>query len=257
MEYMAETNTYSPPYSIDYGTTGEHGDGTTKTTTGSAAFDYGSQREEQADLTNRYRDAIDNQENRSTAWGRLQDQYGVPGLQETNTRLNNQIRLVNNQLTNMPATLVRNSGNSNMTQSQVDQATIDKTQQMQPTLQNLSQLSSDTTQRLATQQENAANAMTALESQQDRELLPFEREYDQQEIQQAREFTGYTIDAQRELDRILADISNGIAVSEASLGRAHELAMQEKAYQNQLKYLAEQAKSAEWLARNEANRYGG
>ena len=244
---MEEIKNIANPYSINYGTTGEHGDGTTKTTTGSASFDYGSQRDEQSDLTQRYGDAIRGQENRNTAWGRLNDQYGVPGLQETNTQLNNQIRSINNQLTNMPATMVRNSGNSNMTQAQIDQATMDKTQQMQPTLQNLSQLSSDTTQRLATQQANASAAMSALEAQQDRELLAFEKEYNQQEIQQAREFTGYTMDAQRELNRILQDIQNGMQVSEAKLQRAHELAVHQAAYQQQLELMRAEAAMSAWL----------
>jgi hypothetical protein len=54
------------------------------------------------------------------------------------------------------------------------------------------------------------------------------------QIQQAREFTGYTTDMQSELSRLTTNVANGLTISENEKDRLQELAVLEKTFQNNL-----------------------
>ena len=65
-------------------------------------------------------------------------------------------------------------------------------------------------------------------------MLPFERGFDLLQQRQAREFTGYTTNNQLELDRLLANMSAGVTLTEGEKTRANQLAIAEAGYRNQL-----------------------
>lgn len=92
-------------------------------------------------------------------------------------------------------------------------------------------------QRLS-QAQQMAGTMTGLEmQQQDRELLPFEREFSMQDQMQARELTGYTFRETQELNRLLQNAQLGFQWSNAEKQRAHELSLKELDYREALKQI--------------------
>ena len=72
------------------------------------------------------------------------------------------------------------------------------------------------------------------QADQNRALLPYQTEQSLMSDRFARETTGYTSAMQGELDSIIGRMNAGIQISEAEKSRAHELALEEKKYQNQL-----------------------
>jgi len=114
---------------------------------------------------------------------------------------------------------------------------------------------------LAEQSRSALNEATGLQSQllgydlaqQEKELLPFQSEQALLSDRLARESTGYSQDAERELNGILEKMKAGIQLSEAELQRAHELSLAEWSYKQAVKVAELNLEGTKYTADNKSS----
>lgn len=107
-----------------------------------------------------------------------------------------------------------------------------------PLRNNLIQLSSLAQKfgnRLSAAETELGNRMKLTQAEQTRELLPWETKSTFLQQMQAREFSGYTWQNEKELDRLIANQKAGLAWTDAERNRAQELAVAEQNYKNTLK----------------------
>ena len=78
---------------------------------------------------------------------------------------------------------------------------------------------------------NATNAYTSKITQ---AMLPWEQGFNDMQVQQARQFSGYTTQNQLELDRLIANQKAGLQWTTDEANRANALAVAEKQYQSSL-----------------------
>ena len=89
--------------------------------------------------------------------------------------------------------------------------------------------------------DNAAKMVSAEQVQQEKELSPWLKQYDNEAILSSMRQSGWTFENQSELSRLLANQQAGITLSEGEKNRAQQLAVAEKNFENQLRLNAQQA----------------
>lgn len=162
------------------------------------------------------------------------NKYGVPQLQSSIQAGTEQYDALGNQIMNMPNSIAQRSQESILTQGQKDrqvQAESAPLLQAQGLLgQNLSRQQAN----LGVAQSNASKMVTAEQVQQEKELMPFLKAYDNEAILSSMRMTGWSFENQSELSRLLANQQAGITLSEGEKNRAQQLAIAEKGFQNEL-----------------------
>ena len=184
-----------------------------------SAFNTGQRSEEQS-FMDRYSAAIAGQPTVSALYGKIGQELGLPQLQRTATGLNETVA-------NIPATYKAATRGFDVNANQ--QSRIIGTKQAA-----LSPLAQQATTQAQTAEGQAKDMLSMQLAQQEKELMPYEREYGILQDRLARESTGYSEDNEAELNTLITKLQSGVTLTEGERNRAQELAVLEKTYQNQL-----------------------
>lgn len=191
----------------------------------SGTFDFGKQTQQ----TNDWMSALSKQIPALRAG--IESGLGLPQMRQAllgNQAVENQLQT---QIGALPSTIAGTTRDSLVTDAQ-RQALINA--QSVPLTKNLADV-----QRGTANLQNTLNmAQTTANQAVTEGSLPFEVGTNALAQQQAREFTGYTNDMQRELDRLVANQKAGLQWTTDEANRAQQLAIAEKNYQNQLEQIA-------------------
>lgn len=203
-------------------------------------FDFNQQRQETGRFLQGFNQALGSQETLPQIQSRLEGQYGIPNLQEQYLREGEALGTIGSQIRGVPESVAGRTRESMVTESQRSNIVNKELQPLLEAYSNLGAINQQTAQRLSIAEQNLNNAAKLELSQQQKELQPWLMGYDSMNIMQAREYTGYTFANSLELQRLLANQSAGITLSENEKNRAQQLAMQENEFNNQIKLLEKQ-----------------
>lgn len=197
-------------------------------------FDFPGQREEQQSLVDRFRTTIGGFETFPQISSRIEGQLGIPELRENVQRGTETQQDITSALRALPKGVRGRSRQSLVTQAQLDRII---NAESQPLLESLSDIGGFTERagaRLSTAEEQLGKRLGLEFAEQERQLLPFEKEFSIQETQQAREFTGFTLEMQRDLDRLIKNQLSGVTLTVAERKNLNDLAIAESGYRNEL-----------------------
>jgi len=172
-----------------------------------------------ADYLGRYTGAINNQEKMRAMYSRLGEEVGLPNLTRNANDLNASLEAI-------PETYGSATRGFDVNSNQLARLVGMKQSKLAPAAQKA------TTQ--AQQAQEYVNTQMSLgQAEQEKELQPYEQERQMLADRQARETTMFSTQNEQELNSLITKMNAGINLSEAEKGRAHELAMQEKNFQNE------------------------
>ena len=181
-------------------------------------FNLGQQGQEQ-DYLKRYTGAIQGQEGMTALSERIGQELGLPQLRKNATMLQT-------TLENLPSTWNTATRGFDVNQNQLDRIIGQKASELTPTVNKVY---------------NALNAGEAqlgqrlgyAQTEQAKQLMPYQTEQSLITDRFAREATGYNQDSQNELNAILQKAQMGIQLTQWETDRADRLAEQEKQYELQ------------------------
>ena len=201
-----------------------------------APFPFEQQRQQQQDLLAGYTAQIQGQPALQDIYHRLAQQYMIPQLTEQVQTYDTMAAGLANQIAALPGDVSDRTTESLVSDPQ--RTKMIQTQQ-QPLMEGLSaagNLGSAARQGLQTAT-GQAGQMAALEFQeQDRQLQPWEMQYDMQNVMQSREFSGWSGSMGMELDRLMANQSAGLGWSQGEAERANRLQQIKEEYSQRLNY---------------------
>lgn len=197
-----------------------------------------------SNLTKGYEGAIQGQDTVPTLIGRYDQMYGVPQLQENIQRGMEQYDALGNQIRTMPDQVAQRSQESILTQGQKDRQVQAESAPLLEAQGMLGQTLSRQQANLGQARENASRMVTAEQVQQEKELSPWLKQYDNESVLSAMRMTGWTFENQSELSRLLANQQAGITLSEGEKNRAQQLAIAEKGFEAQLNQIRESGNQA-------------
>ena len=174
------------------------------------------QQGQETDFLNRYKSAIYGQQPISALAQRRDEELGIVPLRQNALQLNQ-------TLAGIPETYKAGTRGFDVNANQLGRIVGTQQAKIAPLAQQ-----AQTQYESATGQRNELLGYDL--AQQEKELLPFQSEQALLSDRLAREATGFSEDAQRELDGIIQKMNAGIKLSESELQRAHELAIAELGY---------------------------
>ena len=180
-----------------------------------------SQSTADSDYLKKYTDFLNSQEGASAMAGRIGGELGIPTLQANATMLRN-------TLTNLPSTYSKAMTGYDVNANQLSRVIGQKSSELSPMVTTAEN-------SLQNAQSNLNTQMGYEQTDQAKQLLPYQTEKDLLTDRQARETTLYSQDNQNELNGLISKLNMGITLSEGEKNRANALAVQEASYQNQLK----------------------
>lgn len=176
----------------------------------------------------RFRSFIGGQEGLPIMAERIGKELGLPGLRETAFGLTQNLK-------GLPRAITETGRAASVNADRLKRAIAERAGQLAPVAQ----------EAISQQQFGEAELGRRLgfeQTQQQKELLPFQTEAGLMSDRVAREITGFTTGQTRELDAILAKMNAGITLQRDEAARAHDLALKEAEFENQKILLAEKAK---------------
>jgi len=197
-------------------------------------FDLEKQKKEGQELLGRYTGAITGLETVPALASRYEGQLGIPNLREQYFGLGEVGEGLRTGILNMPRQVADTSRESLLTQGQKTGLVQAQQRPMIENLNEVGRLQAMTGERLSGAETNLNKLMGYEMAQQERSLLPFEKEFSMLEQYQAREYSGYTFLNQMELNRLLSNASMGEKWTTEEANRANALALAEWSYKQAL-----------------------
>lgn len=173
---------------------------------------------------------------------KLENRYGYQPLQESYLRGTEAMGDVQSSIRAVPENVQQrvNQGQTIVNQAQVDRIVNNEVKDLVQTYNDLGSITEQQGRRLAIIEQNMNEAGKLEMAQQQKMMTPWLQEYQDNNIFQAREFSGWTFANQLELNRLISNQQAGFTWTNAEKNRAHELSMQEKSFSNQLDLLEKQ-----------------
>lgn len=195
----------------------------------------GTQTDIYNNLNKGYAGAIAGQEKTPAILDRWDQRFGVPQLQSKIAEDTLQYDELGNQIRNMPKEIAQRSQESILTQGQKDRQVQAENAPLLSAQGVLGQNISRDTANLGTAQTNASRMVSAEQVDQEKELLPWLKQYDTENVLSAMRETSWTFENEKELSRLLANQSAGVQMSEGERNRINQLSIAEKGFENALK----------------------
>lgn len=197
-----------------------------------------------SDLNTGFTNFLNSQETVPQLTTRYNQQYGIPQMQNNLQQGQEQYDYLGNQIRSMPTSVAQGSQESILTQGQKDRVVQSRQapilEQQGVLGQNLSQLGN----RLSTAQTNANQMISAEQAQQLKMTQPWTQAYNTESVLSTMAMTGWSTQNSMELQRLLANQSAGIQLSEGEKNRMNALAVSENNFEHQLKLQQDAAKSS-------------
>lgn len=206
-----------------------------------------------------YRDAISDQPTVPSLITKYRDQYGVPQMQKAVQAGVQQYDELGSAIRAIPKDVAQRSQESILTQGQKnrivqsEQAPLLEQQGIMG--QNLSRMEAN----LGTAEANVGQMVTAEQVQQQKELDPWLKDYDNESVLSAMRMSGWTFQNQSELTRLITNAQMGMTMSENEKERMNRLALQEAQFKNsldQIKVSGEQSRMTKQALPDLATLYG-
>lgn len=215
---------------------------------GGGGFDFSQQQARADDFLGRFRSKVEGFEPLSDVVAREEERLGVPqlraqnvALQESALDLEGDISKTRRQILAAEDDVPQQFSGADLTQSQLNRLVAERqrplqkqsTEQVQ-TFTDLVRVAQRAGISLSQKEAQVAQAMSLAVEEQNRQLLPFQTEASILSEQAAREFSGYTMERQSQLDMLMAkfQLNGQLSLGEQSL--ANSLALEEERFQNQL-----------------------
>ena len=195
-------------------------------------------------LNKGYGEAIAGQETVPQLATRYNEQFGVPQMQASLQAGTEQYDALGNQIRNMPKEIAQRSQESILTQGQKNRQIEAESAPLFERQGILGQNLSRQQANLGVAQENASRMINAEQIQQEKELAPWLKGYETENIMSAMRMTGWTFENQNELTRLLSNQSAGITLSEGEKQRMNQLAIAEKGFQSAMDQIKESGNQA-------------
>jgi hypothetical protein len=208
-------------------------------------FDFQQQRAEGADYRERFTDFLEGQETPQQTRDRLANRYGYEDQQENYLRTKESAEDIMSSIRALPEQIQGRASDTIMTSSQLANIQNKEVGDLMKIYNQVGELNEKQGRRLAITEQNMNQAAQLEMAQQQKMMTPWLQEYQDKNIMQAREYSGWTFSSQLELNRLVANQQSGFNWTNAEATRAHELAMQENAFQNSLQYMDKQNELAD------------
>ncbi len=215
-------------------------------------FDIAGQKAEGAEYISGLTGAIQGQEKLGDMYSRVSGQVNLPSMREQGLRYGEQLGDLGSQIQALPQSIGPTQG-AVMTEGQRQRAIASESQPLLEQYTTLGQQAGQLGERISSAESDVSRRMGMEVAQQEKELSPWEKSYDLLSTQQAREFSGYALENQMELDRLIQNMNAGIQLSEAEKNRAHELSMAEMGYQNALDRISASGEQARLTKKSPAD----
>lgn len=205
-------------------------------------FPVEQQKQESADFRQRFGDYLGQTETPEATRERFENRYGYRNLQEDYFRTQEAASSVLDAIRANPENVKQRAAQSGtvISQGQLDRIQNSEVKGLMETYSRLGELNEQQGRRLAMVEQNMNQAAQLEMAQQQKMMTPWLQEYQDTNIMQAREYSGWTFANQLELNRLMANQQAGYNWTNAQATRAHELSMQENAFNNSLKMLEKQ-----------------
>lgn len=203
-------------------------------------FGFEQQRAEGADFRQRFSTFLGEQETPEATRQRFENRYGYQPLREEYLRTGEALGDIGSAIRARPQEVLSRGRETLMTQAQTSKITNAEVGELMKTYSALGQINEQQGKRLAMVEQNMNDAAKLEMAQQQKMATPWLQEYQDKNILQAREFSGWTFASQLELNRLMANQQAGYNWTNAESTRAHELSMQENGFNNQLNLLEKQ-----------------
>jgi len=201
------------------------------------AFDFGQQNEQSTDYRNRFSNFLSGLETPEATRQRFENRYGYQDLANQYFDSSRMVANLGNQISAAPENIKARTAGTMTTQAQLSNIQNKEVGDLINTYNQLGAINSQQGQQLAFVEQNLNQAAQLEMAQQQKMMTPWLQEYEDINIQQAREYSGWTFASQLELNRLLSNQQAGLTWSNAEAERANQLSMQENAFQNSLEYM--------------------
>lgn len=210
-------------------------------------FPLDQQKAENAAFRDRFGNYLAQTETPEATRARFENRYGYRDAQENYFRTQEAASDVMNSIRANAENVQQRANNSGqvISQSQLDRISNTEVKGLMETYSRLGELNEQQGRRLAMIEQNMNQAAQLEMAQQQKMMTPWLQEYQDNQIMQAREYSGWTFANQLELNRLMANQQAGFNWTNAEANRAQELAVIEKQFENQLK-LMEKSNEMDW-----------
>lgn len=205
-------------------------------------FDFEGQKAEGQSYVSGLTEFLQSQESLNQMYDRIGSQLDLPRQRENVMQIAEGVDQLAAALKGVPDSVRGRTRNSLVTDAQANRIIAKESEGLGAELSDLQNAGNIASMRLQASEEELSKRMGLEQAQQQKFLLPWEKEYDLLTQRQAREFSGYTFANQLELNRLISNQNAGLTWTNAEKQRAHELAMQEQAFKNQLETLTHSSK---------------
>lgn len=171
---------------------------------------------------------------------KFENRYGYQDLKENYFRTQEAAGDVMNAIKAVPENVKQRGSETIMTQGQLAGVVNKEVGDLMKTYTELSDIGESMGRRLAATEQNLNQAAALEMAQQQKMMTPWLQKYEDKNILQARQYSGWTFASQLELNRLLANQQAGFQWTNSEANRAQELSLMEKNFQNSLEMLEKQ-----------------
>lgn len=209
-------------------------------------FPFEQQKTENQAFNQQFSDFLGGLETPEATRQRFENRYGYQNLNEDYLRTGEAARGVMDQVKAAPENVQArvNRGGTIVNQAQLDSVVNSDVKGLLETYNSLASINEQQGVRLSKVEQNMNEASKLELAQQAKMIQPWLQAYDDKNIMQAREFTGFTFANQMELDRLLANQASGLTWDNAQSERANRLALAEMEYKRTMDSIKEQGNQA-------------
>ena len=192
-----------------------------------------------SNLNEGFSGAIAGQETVPDLMTQYDSKFGIPQMQSAIQQGTEQYDALGNTIQNMPNEIAQRSQESILTQGQKNRQVEAESAPLLNRQGLLGQTISRQQANLGTAQSNASRMISAEQVQQEKELTPWLKQYESENVMSSMRMTGWSFENKSELDRLLANQSAGITLSEGEKARANALSIAEKGFESSLNNIRE------------------
>jgi len=205
-------------------------------------FDFGQQSGQNQAFNSQFTDFLSSLETPEATRDRLENRYGYQNLSEDYARTGEAARGVMDQVRGTPESVQQrvNRGGTIVNQGQLDNIVNQDVKGLMETYNALASINEQQGTRLSTIEQNMNEASKLELAQQAKMITPWLQAYDDKNIMQAKEYSGWTFSSQMELNRLLNNQQAGLTWTNAESNRAHQLSLQESSFSHQINMLEKQ-----------------
>jgi len=200
-------------------------------------FNFGQQSAESAGFRQRFGDWLGGLETPQETRDKYSNKYGYEDLKEGYMRNKEAGDDLMASMRGTAGNVESRGFQTIMTQAQKDKVVQSEIAPLMEQYQSIGEIGESQGRRLAEIEGNLNDAAQLEMARQQQQMTPWLQEYQDINVKQAREFSGWTFASQLELDRLVSNRNAGLQWSNAEADRANALAQIEAKFKNDVELL--------------------